>query len=302
MRTGELMYSHAFDWDSSVGATGSQAHLLHRYALVSYLAPQIRRAMAVVEEKGRKVDAIVTCGTLNDLRSLTMPLTEELDLEVETLDSVEGLTANGLSEDRLSEMAAALRIACAGAIARPTRLKGGTPVTAKPSSALKVAALALIGVLVAVAAYFVVSRLLKPRTQAPRVSIGSALPEPVAPKQAPAPTPAPAPPAAATIDPATPAPTAGRSTAPLLPRAPRADKPPAASPKEPLPIVNTILVSPTRRFATVDGGEIVEIGDTVGKRVIVGIEPHYVIFREPSGALVRVGLGGRRYGGDRIPR
>ena len=54
MRTGELLYSHAFDWDSSVGATGSQAHLLHRYALVSFLAPQIRRAMAVVQEKGRQ--------------------------------------------------------------------------------------------------------------------------------------------------------------------------------------------------------------------------------------------------------
>jgi len=299
MRTGELMYSHAFDWDSSVGATGSQAHLLHRYAMVSYLAPEVRRAMAVVEKQGRTVDAIVTCGTLNELRSLTMPLTEELDLEVETLDSIDGLTADGFSEERLSEMAAALRIACAGAIARPTRLKGGTPVTAQQSSVLKVAVLALIGILVAVAAYFVVSRMLEPRTQAPRVSIGSALPEPAAPKPAPPALSSPPPPA--TIDPPTPAPTAGRAAAPLLPPAPRADKLRAEPPKESLPYVNTILVSATRRFATVDG-EIVEVGDKVGKRVIVGIEPHYVIFREPSGALVRVGLGGRRYVGDRVPR
>jgi hypothetical protein len=301
MRTGELMYSHAFDWDPSVGATGSQAHLLHRYLLVSHLAPEIRRAMAAVEEKGRKVDAIVTCGTLNDLRSLTMPLTEELDLEVETLDSIDGLTANGFSEERLSEMAAALRIACAGAIARPSRLKGGTPVIATPSSAWKVAALALIGILVAAAAYFVVSRLLKPRTQPPRVSIGSAVPEPVAPKPAPQAIPTPPPATTDPATPATPAPTAGRAAGPLLPPAPRADKPRAEPPKEPLPYVNTIIVSATRRFATVDG-EIVEVGDKVGKRVIVGIEPHYVIFREPSGALERVGLGGRPYVGDRVPR
>jgi hypothetical protein len=299
MRTGELMYSHAFDWDSSIGATGSQAHLLRRYALVSYLAPEIRRAMAAVEEKGRIVDAIVTCGTLTDLRSLTMPLIDELDLEVETLDSIDGLTATSFSEERLSEMAAALRIACAGAIARPTRLKGRAPIVAKQSSALRVAALALIGILVAVAAYFVVMRMLKPRTETPRVSIGSAIPEPVAPKSAPPPAPTPPPPAA-TIDPATPASTAGRG-APLLPPAPRADKPRAEPPREPLPFVNTIMVSATRRFATVDE-EIVEIGDKVGKRVIVGIEPHYVVFREPSGALVRVGLGGRRYVGDRVPR
>ena len=102
-RTGELMYSHAFDWDSSVGATGSQAHLLHRYSLVSFLAPAgPARDGRSSKEKGRRVEAIVTCGTLPDLRSLTMPLIEELDTEVETLDSLDGLIVKDSAKGRLS--------------------------------------------------------------------------------------------------------------------------------------------------------------------------------------------------------
>src|SRR4029078_5633070 len=83
VRPGEQLYSHAFAWDSSIGASGSQARLLQRYSLVAFLAPEIRRAIAAAREKGTAVDGIVTCGNLPDLRSLTMPLIEELDLEVE---------------------------------------------------------------------------------------------------------------------------------------------------------------------------------------------------------------------------
>ena len=318
MRTGELLYSHAFDWDSSVGAIGSQAHLLQRYSLVSFLAPQIRRAMTIVQEKGGRVDGIVTCGTLNELRSLTMPLTEELDIEVETLDSTEGLTARGITDDRLAEMAVAVRIACAGAIARPTRT--GAPVVdvTRQSSALRIAALALLGLLVAIVAWLVVSRLMAPKPEPPHVSVGVAPPE-----RSPAPVATPARPDAAppAAEPPSPTPTAGRvvqprpqtpvippkapagrgNTPPLLSRARRADTARAEPLKDPLPIVNTILVSPTRRFATIDG-QIVAIGDKVGQRIIVGIEPHFVVFREPSGAQIRVGLGGRRVVEDRVTR
>jgi hypothetical protein len=317
MRTGELLYSHAFDWDSSVGAIGSQAHLLQRYSLVSFLAPQIRRAMTIVQEKGGRVDGIVTCGTLNELRSLTMPLTEELDIEVETLDSTDGLTARGITDDRLAEMAVAVRIACAGAIARPTRT--GAPVVdvTRQSSALRIAALALLGLLVAIVAWLVVSRLMAPKPEPPHVSVGVAPPE-----RSPAPVATPArPDAAPPAEPPSPTPTAGRvvqprpqtpvippkapagrgDTPPLLSRARRADTARADPLKDPLPIVNTILVSPTRRFATIDG-QIVAIGDKVGQRLIVGIEPHFVVFREPSGAQIRVGLGGRRVVEDRVTR
>ena len=121
VRPGHQIYAHSFLWDSSVGATGSQARLLQRYSLVSFLAPEIKRAMAMAREKGAPVVGIVTCGNLPDLRSLTMPLIEELDVEVETLDSLEGLRVKPAAVDRLAESASAMRIACAGAIARSSR-------------------------------------------------------------------------------------------------------------------------------------------------------------------------------------
>ena len=223
MRTGELLYSHAFDWDSSVGAIGSQAHLLQRYALVSFLAPQIRRAMAIVQEKGKRVDGIVTCGTLNDLRSLTMPLTEELDMEVETLDSTEGLTAKGIAQERLSAMAAAVRIACAGAIARPTRTGAGVVGVTRQSTALRIAALTLIGALVAVVAWLLVSRLMAPKPEAPHVRVGAVTPQP---SQAPAPTPVRPEPVPPAIEAPSPTPTAGRVAEPQAPVIP--PKAPAA--------------------------------------------------------------------------
>src|SRR5262245_49224952 len=121
VRPGKLLYSHSFSWDSNVGASGSQARLLQRYSLVAFLAPEVRRAIAAARQKGTTVDGIITCGNLPDLRSLTMPLIEELDIEVETLDSLEGLVVKPEAADRLSEAAPSIRLACAGAIARETR-------------------------------------------------------------------------------------------------------------------------------------------------------------------------------------
>lgn len=121
VRPGQQLYSHSFAWDSNVGSCGSQARLLQRYSLVAFLAPEIRRAMNAARENGTTVDAIVTCGNLPEIRSLTMPIIEELDIEVESLDSLEGLVVKPDATDRLADVAASLRIACAGVMARPTR-------------------------------------------------------------------------------------------------------------------------------------------------------------------------------------
>jgi hypothetical protein len=321
---GDLLYSHAFGWDSSVGASGSQAHLLHRYALVSFLAPEVRRAIAAAQEKGRRVEAIVTCGTLPDLRSLTMPLIEELDVEVETLDTLEGLKVNRSMQDRLTGMAAAIRIACAGAIARPTRLRGAAAAATASSSASvgRVIVSAAAAAIVLAGAWLFLPRLTQRTPSAPPVAAPASVPAPppaaptstakppapAVPGRVPPPptpsaahTPAGTPPAKAPTPVTTRPPAQAPAARPLTPAAPRADKPPAEPLKEPLPVINTILVSSTRRFATIDG-RIVGIGDKVGQRTIVGIEPHFVVFREPSGVQIRVGLGGRRPADDRVSR
>ena len=114
VRPGKLLYAHSFAWDSTIGASGSQARLLQRYSLVSFLSPEVKRAMAEARKSGTPVDAVVTCGNLPDLRSLTMPLIEELDVEVETLDSLEGLVVKPEVAEKLAESAPAIRLACAG--------------------------------------------------------------------------------------------------------------------------------------------------------------------------------------------
>ena len=88
----------------------------------AFLAPEITRAIDVATAQGTAVDAVITCGNLPDLRSLTMPLIEELDREVETLDRLDGLTVRPDVADRIRDLAPAIRLACAGAISRPARV------------------------------------------------------------------------------------------------------------------------------------------------------------------------------------
>jgi hypothetical protein len=66
-----------------------------------------------------------------------------------------------------------------------------------------------------------------------------------------------------------------------------------------MPRITAILVATDRRFATVDEGKIIGVGDVLGQRIVVGIDEKAVVFREPSGVLVSVGLGGRVLGVQR---
>jgi len=65
--------------------------------------------------------------------------------------------------------------------------------------------------------------------------------------------------------------------------------------------VSAILVSKDRRLATVDG-QIVGVGALVGRRTVVAVDERSVVFEEPSGALIRIGLGGRLLGTERAVR
>jgi exosome complex RNA-binding protein Rrp4 len=69
-----------------------------------------------------------------------------------------------------------------------------------------------------------------------------------------------------------------------------------------IPRVTAILISRDRRYATVDGGQIVAIGDRLGRRTVIGMDERSVVFQEPSGVQIRVGLGGRLLGAERTPR
>jgi hypothetical protein len=329
-RPGELLYSHTFTWDSSIGATGSQAVMLQRYSLVASLAPELRRGIASARDKGARVDTIITCGNLPDLRSLTMPLIEELDLEVETLDSLDGLTFAPEMGDRLRALAPAIRIACAGAATRETRPI--TAVTARPTPAASAPAHRRIGggvfgavaLLVAVggAGWWwysqtahrtprspVVARATTPppassakaRSSPPSSSATASSPQPSSPRTAPAvPAPVAPGPEAPSKSQDQPPPPSTAKTPPTASgqRTRAAAQPPAPLPPlldEPLPQISTILASSARPFAMING-RIVRVGDHVGQRVVTAIEPGRVVFREPSGVQIRVGLAGRFLG------
>jgi len=66
---------------------------------------------------------------------------------------------------------------------------------------------------------------------------------------------------------------------------------------DPGPRVTAILTSADRRLATVgESGQIIGVGDTIGRRVVVAIDDRTVLLREPSGLRIRVALGGRVVG------
>lgn len=118
VRSNELLFARTFRWKYNPDLMETKALLLQRYTLIAHLAPELRHGIAVVRAShGASVDAVVTCGDLPELRSLTMPLIEELDLEVETLDSAEGLrAARNVKPERVMEAAPAIRLACAAAV------------------------------------------------------------------------------------------------------------------------------------------------------------------------------------------
>ncbi len=142
VRGSDLLYSRTFDWLYTPGAAGSTAQLLQRYTLVAHIAPELRHALVTVRvSHGVAVESAVTCGDLPDLRSLTMPLIEEMDLEFETLDSTDGLRAIGVArQERFAEQAPSIRLATAAASSNVARHRQPSV----PSSFAGVAAAATI--------------------------------------------------------------------------------------------------------------------------------------------------------------
>jgi hypothetical protein len=344
VRDGQQLFGRTFAWQYSVGAVGPRAEMLQRYSLVSHLAPELRQGIARVRSgHGAVVERAITCGDLPDLRSLTMPLIEELDLEVETLDSTEGLDPVGRARsDRFAESAPALRLATAAATARA--VDGRRTQQVRPI--LRIAAAAVIITTGGWLAYRhwpqaparpVVDHVATVPPPTPTSGTFRATPPPardavpssgpVAPAitAVPPPTRVSPPETSVAVTPSAPSPpltprpseTSVPSVAaspkvevaaepPIIAPAPLHSRPsadvPAAEPataghegarrkpvplKDPVPSVDSILVSQDRRLAIVEG-RILSIGDHVGPRIVVDIERDAVVLREPSGHQIRI--------------
>ncbi len=113
---GEVRHETPLTWSAQTAASLGNPDLLRRYAFLSELTELLRGSFdAAARVTGRPVTDILTCGSLPELRSFTMPLADEFDVEVETLDSADDLDVRvkGPTFDLALESIAALRIAIA---------------------------------------------------------------------------------------------------------------------------------------------------------------------------------------------
>lgn len=257
----DVLYSRRISWRYQKHSRPNE-QLLQRYLLVSHLAPELQHGIDVVRaEHGVAVNGAVTCGDLPDLRSLTILLIEELDLEVETLDSLDGFdVAKSALADRAIEYAPAVRLAAAA-----------TAVPAVPASEAhrrwrRGAAAAIFVALGGWLAFSMSSRRAAPPSKE----------------------------AARTL-PAAPAATSGASdvgpaVVPLVPQSgPSTSARTSKQPAEPIPSIHSILIAPGRRLAILNGS-IVREGDQVGHRRVTRIEQHAVILRDASGEEIRLAV------------
>jgi hypothetical protein len=308
VRDGLLLFARTLAWTYRDDVQTSKAQLLQRYLLISHLAPELAHGFKTVcEADAATVSLIVACGDLPELRSLTLPLIEELDIEVETLDSTDGLLAGrNLRAGEFTDLAAAVRVATAAALTAgtlPRRDSMLIQVSRFAAAAAVIAALAWAGY------SFWHSSQPTPTRQSsapPRTSPSASADRPRStPSQAPAaPTPAsvsttPLPVATRGSDELNRAISPAHDTRPVSAEqsgrvqsdtktavTPQASSP-AASLNEPLPRIDSVLIDQDRRLAILDGA-VVGIGDLVGSRVVVAIAREAILLREPSGRIVRV--------------
>ena len=254
-RGAETLFASRLSWNYTPSERPNQ-QLLQRYLLVSHVAPVLQYGMArVKEEQGVAVESVTTCGDLPDLRSLIMPLIEELDLEVEILDTIDGLRVASAAQAKALEYAPALHLASIAAASAPPQLPRSR-WWGRSAAALAV----LLGgwwLLSALRSGPMDSPDTPVRTPAPTATSGSS-PVPVS------------------------------AAVPLIPASSGAVRRAAgASPGPPLPAVSSILYGNGRRLAILDGS-IVREGDVVGERRVVRIERDAVILRDSGGGVVRV--------------
>lgn len=115
---GFLLYARDISWGYGETPLGP-APAMDREALATRLAGELRRSFLYLKQYWEEdVSLLLLCGDMPEIRSLTAPLIERLNIEVETLDTLEGIDAAALPEpaDRFSEQVAAFRLASAIAV------------------------------------------------------------------------------------------------------------------------------------------------------------------------------------------
>jgi Tfp pilus assembly PilM family ATPase len=301
-----LLYARDFDWGYALSAAGVPLST-DRELLGRNLASELRRSFLYLKQYWEEeVSLVLLCGDMTELRSLTAPLIEQLNIEVETLDTLEGIDIASLPDD-FAERATTFRLALSVAVAPPP--VNLLPVEIAAGRSSNRSKRVYIGGAAAAAAIAALLYASLPSDQSDRPIPERAALEPVEQRPA-ARSPVTAPPSA---------PSQSRVAAPPGPAAPADVRPLAAAnrtlqdpiinlaaempvtrsrprvqrrvlaPLVPPPVVTSILISGDRRVARIDG-RVVGVGDRVGFDVVESIEPGVVVFVTDNGDRRRVAL------------
>ncbi len=118
VRDGAVLFAREMPWGHDTAAAEPGGSPADPAQLAARLAAELRRSLLYVKQNLR-VDAtqVLVCGDMPELRTLTAPLMHELNMDVETIDSIDGLDLSRLASladdfrDRASEFRPALVVA-----------------------------------------------------------------------------------------------------------------------------------------------------------------------------------------------
>ncbi len=107
---GALLYARDLDWGYAAQPSGMPV-AKERDALADRLSLELRRSFLYLKQYWEQdVSQVLLCGDMPEIRSLTAPLIERLNIEVETLDTLDGIDAATLPEG-FADRAPTLRLA-----------------------------------------------------------------------------------------------------------------------------------------------------------------------------------------------
>jgi hypothetical protein len=118
---GFLLYAKEMHWGFAESPVGVPI-VVGRDDLAARLGSELKRSFLYLKQFWEEdVSQVLLCGDMPEIRSLTAPLIERLNLEVETLDSLDGIDTAGLPEPAalFTEQVASLRLAAAIAAEPP---------------------------------------------------------------------------------------------------------------------------------------------------------------------------------------
>lgn len=115
---GSLLYARDLDWGYAASPVGTPV-AQDRTVLADRLTAELRRSFLYLKQYWEpEVSQVLLCGDMPEIRSLTAPLIERLNIEVETLDTLEGIDAATLP-DGFANRASTLRLASSIAVEPP---------------------------------------------------------------------------------------------------------------------------------------------------------------------------------------